>query len=413
MKKHALIIAFAIPFSLLCNSQFIEGYIITNDDKTINGYINFKGSINNSDKCEFRFQPEGEIHVYKPGEVKAFRFNDSKYFSSMEISVNNEPKTVFLEWLIKGLVSILEYSPSVSERRYFLLTEDNSIIELTNSTKNVTKDGTTYEINNQEYKNTLSFYLRDCPTLKPNIETSMLSSKSLINVAKEYHVKKCDSWDCVIYEAKDRKLKYSIGISGSYLSSHLVLNSGNPEVVYNSNNTGYGINIKAENLPALSPKFSAKLNIMLYSSLFRYDTTVIWSAFPKITSALIAGEDRMFEVKYIRMPFQISYKFTQKKINPYIALGGTMNIRYSYKKYSKYLIDYALDNNGFTLGSKLFLTQLGLNTGAGIEFELNPNFSMNAGYDFEYLIRFFGRTVNDYTRLMNHHVYIATYYRFN
>jgi len=214
MKKTALLFAFIIAATLQCNSQFKEGYIITNDDKTINGYINFQGSINNSDHCEFRLQPEGDVRVYEPGEIKAFRFNDSKYFSSMEISINNNPKIVFLEWLIKGRVSILEYKPSISETRYFLITEDNSIIELTNSSQNIIKDGNIYDIKKQEYKNTLFYYLADCPTLKPNIETSLFSSKSLINIAKEYHARTCDSWDCIIYEAKDRKLKYSIGFSG-------------------------------------------------------------------------------------------------------------------------------------------------------------------------------------------------------
>lgn len=413
MKKAALLIALIIAVTLQCNSQFKEGYIITNDDKTLNGYINFQGSVNNSDRCEFRLQPEGDVQVYKPGEIKAFRFTNSKYFSSMEISVNNEPKMVFLEWLIKGRVSILEYNPSVSETRFFLITEDNSIIELANSSQNITRDSNDYNIEKQEYKNTLISNLADCPTLRPNIEASFLSSKSLINIAKEYHARTCDSWDCVIYEARDRKLKYSIGISGSYLGSHLILNSGKPEAVQTSNTIGYGFTIKAENLPALSPKFSAKLSMMIYSNLFRYDTTALWSSSPELLSAKIAHENRMCEVKYIRMPFQVSYKFTQKKINPYVSLGGTLNIRYSYKRYSQFLMDYSLESNGSALGSKISLAQYGLISGAGLEFKLNPNFSVDAGYDFEYLIQFFGKSINDYTRLMNHHVYISTFYRFN
>jgi len=412
MNKTILLISLALSFSSLCYSQFREGFIITNDNKTTYGYINFEGSIINSDRCEFRSQPDDETQIFKPGEIKAYRFNNSKFFSSMEIPVNNVPKTVFIEWLIKGRVSILTYSASVSEVIYFLLLEDGSLIELTNTLQTVRSDGMIYEHKRQEYKGTLNYYLRDCPTLKPKIEALLLNSKPLINLAKEYHAITCDSLDCIIYEDKDRKLKYTIGVSGSFLSSHLTLNSGKPEVVYNSNNLGYGIAFKAENLPVVSPKFSAKLYLMLYSSLFRYDTTVIWSHFPELLHAKIAGEDRMFEVKYIRMPIQVTYKFSQKKINPFISLGIIINFRYSYTKYSQYLIDYALDNQGYTLGSTALLTQFGLNSGAGLEFLATPKFSLSLGYDFEYFYRFFGGTVNDYTRLINNHVYVSTYFKF-
>jgi len=82
MKKLSLIALLVISISQVISSQFKEGYIINNDNDTIRGYINWQGSIINSNRCEFKLTPEGESRRFKPGDISAFRFNDSKFFST-------------------------------------------------------------------------------------------------------------------------------------------------------------------------------------------------------------------------------------------------------------------------------------------------------------------------------------------
>jgi hypothetical protein len=178
---------FTVFILIICTSgfsQFKEGFIITNTNDTISGYINFEGSLFNSDHCAFKLQPDSDVKMYYPADIKAFRFINSKYFETREIPVNNGRKKVFIEWLIKGRASVLTYTQSIYKIRYFLLLEDNSLIELTNTSHLSEKESAVYSHDNKEYIGLLKFCFMDCPSLQNKIETVSFDSKSLINITK-------------------------------------------------------------------------------------------------------------------------------------------------------------------------------------------------------------------------------------
>ena len=400
MKPFYLIGLFTI-ISFSGFSQFKEGFIIKNNNDTISGYINFEGSLLNSDHCAFELQLNSDVKIYKPGDIKAFRFINSKYFVTREILVNNMPQKVFLEWLIQGRASILTYTQSVSDIRYFLLLEDGSLIELTNTIQEIDADDKHYIRDNKEYVNILEFYFRDCPSLQSRIETVPFDSRSLIKITKDYHDRTCKTGDCIIFEDRDRKLKFDFGISADFLNSSLRLNNAVPEKVSVSNTIGYGLAINITNLPLLSPKFSARMNILFQNSLFKYDTT---------GSIFKFKDDRIYKINYVRIPLQVNYSFSQKKLNPYISLGISLNLRFAAKEYDQTLINVIRNEFIFRedLGIKPF--QFGLNSGLGLNYIISPGLKILFGYDFEFSPRFFG-TVNDYSFNMNNFIQCAVYYK--
>ena len=402
MKRISFIALLAIGISQLIFSQFKEGYIIKNNNDTIRGYINWEGSIINSNHCEFKLTPDGESQKYKPGEISAFRFNDSKFFSTWDLNTNNQVKRVFIEWLIKGRASILAYSGEGAEIKYFLLTEDSKLTELTNTMQEFVNDGVSYKRNNQEYKNILLYNFRDCPSLDAQIKSTLLDGKALLKITKKYHEMTCTTENCVVFEEKSRNMVFDWGVYSGFLSSKWILNSDLPEKVYSANSFGYGLALNISNLPALSPKFSVKVNFAIFSSMYIYDTTDVM---PLIT------DDRIVKIGYAKIPIQLSYRFTHKKLSPYISGGGTVNVRFSYKQFDQHLTDWitrSRPSNPYT--SKVNPMQFGLSSGFGFEYISSPGLRFNLGYDFELCPRLYGTYADDHSRVMNNIIYLRAYF---
>jgi hypothetical protein len=382
-------------------AQFRSGYIIENNNDTIYGSIKFEGSIINSGQCKFMTLSDSTAHVYHPGEIKAFRFNEGKYFISREIQVNDKMQMVFLEWLIKGKASILTYSPMRS-RRYFLLTESDSLYELLNTTKNIEEGRSTYIVQKHEYIVTLKIQFKDCPSISKDIEGLALTSNSLIKITKEYNDKTCPGEKCLLFEDKNRKVKLQAGLSLSNIYSQLNLNNGTDEKVSLSKSMGVGLDINVTNLPLLSPKFSLSSQIMYYGILYRYESPFFsWM-----------DEKRLYHINYLRIPFQLNYKLLYKKFTPFISAGFTTDIRFGYKQFDKYLVDFITLNyykyNSIKPITKYF--QTGLNAGFGIQYQLSDKATVKMKFDYEHGFRFYGTLVSDFSS--NNNYFIQTTFLF-
>jgi hypothetical protein len=382
------------------SGQFKPGYIIGNDNDTTYGYIKYEGSALNCDHCRFMSMPDSTEHVYSPGEIKAFRFEGSKYFMTATIKENNESKKVFMEWLIKGRASILSYNSLNMKTRFFFLPENDTLTELVNTTKTIMRkdeqsthtQDILYEHSQNEYIGTLLYYLRDCPSITNNIQTTALSSGSLIKIAKKYQEKTCPGTECVLFEDKDRALRVEAGASLSYMFSQLRLNNGLSENAPLISSPGFGIAVHLSNLPLLSPKFSFSTRMDYYSLTYTYDTNLYY-----IT------DNRICSIKYLRIPWQINYTFSYKKFSPYIAIGVSTNMRFGYKEYDKDLVDFVSYHFHYDQGMSDF--QMGLNAGLGFMYSLSPKTALNIKFDYEHAFRFLGTYIGE--KSYNNNIYIA------
>jgi hypothetical protein len=341
--------------------------------------------------------PDSTEHTYYPGEIKAFRFIDSKYFTSSEIPVNGETKKVFLEWLIKGRASILTYTTAKMKSRYFIKLENDSLYELINTTSTisrvnpkdvVSKYETTYEHERKEYVGALLNYFKDCPSISHDIENTSLSSKPLIKIAKEYHERTCKTEDCIIFEDNHRASGFEVGVSVSQLFSQFRANNGIPEKAPLTGSPGFGISINISNLPLVSSKFSFSTGVSFYSLTYRYDTIYIYT------------ENRLCSLKYLRIPWQINYKFSYHRFSPYIALGVTTNLRFDYKSYNPDLVNMITKVYSYNEGMSDF--QAGLDAGLGFRYSISPKTSVNIKFDYEHAFKFYGHFNADksYTNML-------------
>lgn len=315
---------------------------------------------------------------------------------------DNQVTKVFIEWLIKGRASILAYSGEGSETKYYLLTEDLKLTELTNTVQEYVSEGVSYQRNQQEYKNILLYNFRDCPPLETQIKSTALKGKSLLRLTKQYHEMTCKTEDCVVFEEKGRNMVFEWGVYTGFLNSKWILNSDLPEKVDPVNSIGLGLALNISNLPALSPKFSVKVNLALFSSMYIYDTTDIM---PLIT------DNRIVKLGYAKIPVQLSYRFNQKKFSPYISAGVTVNVRYSYKQYDQHLTDWIVRSGPSNpYSSKVKPIQFGFNSGLGCEYIFSPGLKFNLGYDFEFAPRLYGTYIDDRSMVLNNIVYLRAYF---
>jgi hypothetical protein len=304
-----------------------------------------------------------------------------------------------MEWLIKGRASILAYSPPNMNARYYILLKNDSLYELQNTSQIEEIKNIAYDHNNKEYIGALLYYLRDCPSISSNIETAAYNSKSLIKIAKKYHEKTCANEKCIVFEDKSRKLKYELGLSFGSLNSQLLLNNTIPEKVDLTRSMGYGIVINTSNLPLVSQKFSFRIQIMYFNSLYTYDTEgLYWST-----------DDRICRINYLRIPFQLKYKFSYKKLSPFVSLGFTANVRFDYKEYDKTLVSYVTEHFRYDLGMKP--CQVGFNGGLGLEYSISPKVAINFGFEYEYTGSFFGTYIGEKSYSNNYLIQTSILYK--
>jgi len=410
MKSFFLLFFFTLLLSNTIFAQFKEGYIIKNNNDTVYGQIDFEGPIKNSDHCKFKSLKDKSINTYFPGDIKAFRFIGSKYFTTSEISVDKTPHKVFLEWLIKGKASVLTYSPSNAKPRLFILLTNDSLTELKNTCETKEIKGYYDDTYKKEYIGTLRYYFKDCPAIFPAIERSTFNRNSLIKVTKAYDEKSDGNKEFIVFEKNAMKLRWEIGPSFGSLHSQLTFNNGLPEKAYPTNSMGYGVALKISGYTSISnytsiSKLSFNTQIMYYDLSFTYD----------ISGGYISGipytvtNGKMCRIKCLRIPWQVNYKFSTKKFTPFISLGVTTNIRINYTEYTPALVSYLTIDSKY--GEGMTLLQAGINSGIGFEYSISPKVTINTKVEYERAVRFFGTYNTDKTNNSNLIVQATLLYR--
>lgn len=106
-----VVLLFLIPsLQLLAQNNIREGYIITLQDDTIHGEIDFRTSAMNMKRCVFRKKGETSFKTYLPGEISGYRFtNNGIYYVSKEVETEDEgKKVVFVEYILHGNMNLYQ-----------------------------------------------------------------------------------------------------------------------------------------------------------------------------------------------------------------------------------------------------------------------------------------------------------------
>jgi hypothetical protein len=358
--------------------DFREGYLITNNSDTLRGLINFSNNSYNSEKCEFKKDESSKPVLYSPMDIKSYLLTGNRYYVSKTITLNNEEKRVFLEFLVDGIIDLFYYNQGVLE--YYFIEKNGTLIQLNNDHTEVIKDdGTKYIKYTNQYKGALATIFKDTPELTRKIPNAEFGSTSLVKLTKEYHTMVCNDYSCIDY-TKMKKKDIFCEVDAGVIFSMMGLTS--------SKNFSKDIKpVLGLNFRVVDNRFNSRLNFLAGVNYSRntYDQEYQNTLYnPRVKYYNI---DLTYGI--LRIPLTIEYSFSSQKIRP--TLSFTYNNCFLIKpEYAIEIRNYITDHSYTTVKteSPLKVYQYGLMPGAGIKYIVNKNSYINCVVNYEYRFPF-------------------------
>lgn len=335
--RNILIIILGLTaFNTSAQYNFIEGYIISNDMDTIHGYIFNDTYTKNNEQCNFKTNLDSKSQTYYPKDIHSYRFNEGKYYISKdiysyrfnenkhyipkEIQQDKVKKRVFLEYLIKGELSIY-YRLINGLDMYYVEKKNDTLLYLDNTHINYQWDSVrdTYvkyhpeEVkkskSSNRYKGVLTYTMQDTPELQNQVENLQLGHKNLISLAENYHNAICDNNECITFE-KQNKTKVILGInSGYYFSSYANIDKR----VENR--------LKTNNI--LLPALFLIIDLNRLNENLKFKTE--FQIAPLNCSVTEGSYETVLSGINYTIPLLLQYLFPTKKVKPFLNAGIALN----------------------------------------------------------------------------------------
>ncbi len=216
MRSYLLIYVLFLLFIPTCfsygSNELKVGYVITLNNDTLHGYIDYKKWKISPSKILFKetlvgsglyFTPKTISEFYTTGEVykRAIIKLDQISHKTNELQFNND--TVFLKAIILGEKELYYLKDSIGTERFFI--KQDSIYEwLIYMKYQMEEKGKKMSVVNNNYIGQLLIYLQNCPTINSVLSETTYDLKSLSKVFYYYY-------DCtnikVTYQGKEKKRK--------------------------------------------------------------------------------------------------------------------------------------------------------------------------------------------------------------
>lgn len=307
--KNFFLVACILCFIVSLQAQnYKKGFIITNENETINGFIDFRTDDINSKQCRFKKDMNSEAQIFYPDDIQSYRFNDGKYYVSREITINDKTSKVFLEFLVEGIINLYYYSAG-KQKYFYFEDEKGEMIAYTQRPERINDEG--YYVQDSRYKGMIHYYFQDSETIQKKAANMKFDQKSFIDIAQEYHNEVCTTGeDCIVYVNKKPdesgvKIKFSV-FTGLQHSKYVFDLSKAPSFT-------------AKNI---SPMIGMQASIMnpRWSKSFALQFELALSQFKEKTKEIPVG---------INNNYSYSRRFDYKAI----SLSPKLGVRYTYPKF--------------------------------------------------------------------------------
>lgn len=206
-----------------CQENYLPGFIITLQEDTVKGFIDYRNWDKNPKTISFKTGDRQEKHSYTPLELKEFTVNTERYVGAIvetEISPSKvinmqttsqlqlRADTAFLESVILGSKS-LYYLKNEEGNENFYIDQDAKIELLMYKKYYQLQDGSKVIRENKKYMEQLSFYFKDCSSIRSKIANTHYSRKSLEKLFDVYY--SCTQAD-MAFRKKAEKTRVETGV---------------------------------------------------------------------------------------------------------------------------------------------------------------------------------------------------------
>ncbi len=208
MKKITLLIIFSILLNYLYSQEnYQPGYIIDNNGKKIEGYIDYRNWRSNPDFINFKEETNSKESKFGPTDILEFSVASDIYESAnvkIEVSSRNTSKLddnptlnyiekeVFLLLLYKGSKDLLMYRLGGGTNHFYIRSEEN-IEYLVYKKYKKTHTNTSYDqkphttvMKNERYKRILAFHFSDCLKIQSDINKLEYTKSSITKLFDKY-----------------------------------------------------------------------------------------------------------------------------------------------------------------------------------------------------------------------------------
>ena len=176
-----------------------HGFIITNNNDTIFGTLDFRTNKINSQECNFIPKGSKELKKYYPGDIYGYRFMENgKFYISKEFNYKGNRIFCFAEYMLKGMLDLYRIPyKNTSNYLFFIVRQDGKTIAYEKDNINATIDKQEAIIKGKE----LYAELAPSPHAIAEFEMGKLNEKRMIKMLRGYHEDLCtSSEECIEFE---------------------------------------------------------------------------------------------------------------------------------------------------------------------------------------------------------------------
>jgi hypothetical protein len=364
--------------------DFRPGHIVTTGNDTVFGLIDINTSI--IDRCVFRLTPDSGVTVYNPDEIREFRIDGAKYFVSNKITVNEEEKQLFLEYLLHGIVNL--YFINIDNQDYYFVEKEGIIHPLSNERKTVTRPDIsstapgeatlkTYQVRSAPYQGLLTWLFQDAPEVLPLVQNTQFNHRSLIKLTSDYHNMVCDDFDCIDFTRSTRLEMYistKTGMTNAWFSF-----VGHDGAIHDMAMMA-GFNIRLVHVQF--PRGLSLLTGLDYARRLSFTGEVY--------SMRLGGKPwYLSDINYdvIKIPVIVQYNFGGGRVQPLASIGYN-NLLLVNKDCNLLKPGYHPDDPPTHLYSGYSTYQMGLAAGFGLNYRLDYRRNIILKTDVEYMMPF-------------------------
>jgi hypothetical protein len=297
-------------------SDYRRGAIITLNNDSIPGWVDYRGFQRNAKVCTFRKTEQGESREYTPTELKGYHILDGRSYESKVVKLDStHQESLFLEVLVKGKASLYYYK--LNEQDHFLVEVNNEgVTELIESTVTVERDGVKYSGMKKAYRGLLKYLLADCNRINPLIELAELQEQSLVHLIQQYNL--CIASGGDMSKPYVPPISFKGGGKVGLITARAWFpggpNSALEQGHYNAPaSLTFGLTLNTL-LPRFSEKISLQTEILYVKN--QYDNYKEFKDFYRTTRSNIHMEST-----YVKMPLLLQYTYPKGKIRPFLQAG--------------------------------------------------------------------------------------------
>jgi hypothetical protein len=401
MRKFFTAIFFVFCFQIIhAQVNFEPGFIINNEGDTIKGLVDSRGYIKNSKVCNFKDLSEENSFEYEPGEIQAFGFTNGKFYVSREIVIDEDTSTVFLEYLVDGIMDI--YYLRNLENDYYFAQKDDRLVLLDNQTIIIGETGHQYYKESNKYIGILKYYTGDYPEMGKKVEKAKLTHESLINIASDYHAYICEGEDCIIYEKELPKFKIIVSPIIGLDFNKIKINNKEVMGYYNANpdekpenilvSSGEEVILKSNLNYSIGVNFST--NLYFTSEHLYFDLQVRYGNYYYREYTENDNEAVLIYSKGDNLMNNATFKYVfPYKIKPYIGIGASYYFTVNKSEITKYAGAFLdTDEDGLRRVASDFEEidilrshYMGYSIGVGVEIPVMKKYSIVPAIQYNYM----------------------------